>query len=239
MRLLITTAIALTAAFVAGGPTIDLAAAPVKGATNVKVIVSFEDGVNDKIQSDGFGQYQDGVGSVVAYIAASDKGQLIFSTVPNSGNRTLRFFFDNCLSAPVDCNAPWAYLNERSGILANVLRNGSVPSGGLMAMTTTEGELQAWIKMDIPLDSDPAFWNLCFDAAKAHGTCGLAPGANSTNARIRRDTATQWTISANGTSDRADLIRDSSTNRNRTFSFKGMYSMPFSFTVQCVNANCS
>jgi hypothetical protein len=52
--------------------------------------------------------------------------------------------------------------------------------------------------------------------------------------------AGEWAIWANGTGDRADLIRDSQTKKNRTFTLMGTYSMPFSFTVKCVNlAECS
>lgn len=237
MRVLLSTAIALTAAFVVAGPAINLSAAPSNRPKNIKVIVTFQDAGNDKILSDGGGAYQDGVDSVVAYIAASDNGHLIFGTnTSNQAGRTLRFFFDDCLST--DCNAPWGSLNENSRILANALRNGVVPDGGILAMTVNE-ELSAWAKIDIPLDSDPAYWNVCFDSRRVIGPCGTAPGGTSTDARIRRDASDRWTVFANGTSDRADLIRDSTTRKSRTYTVMGTYSMPFSFTVQCVNSNCS
>ena len=106
-----------------------------------------------------------------------------------------------------------------------------------MAMTIGE-ELSAWIKFDIPLDSDPAYYNVCFDSRKAVGPCGAALGGTSTDARIRREAPDAWTIWANG-SDRADLIRDTQTRKNRTFTTLGTYSMPFSFTVTCVSsADC-
>jgi hypothetical protein len=239
MRLLISTAIALTAALVAAGPAIGLAAAPKNRPSDIKVIVSFQDRAGDRIQSDGGGDYEDGVGGVVAYIASSDNGALIFGTnTSNQAGRTLQFFFDDCLSASADCDAPWSSLNEKSGLLANVLRDGSVPAGGLTAMADNE-ELAVWIKFNIPLDSDPAYWNVCFDSRKVVGPCG-APGSTSTDARIRRDASDHWTIFANATSDRADLIRDSNTRKSRTYTVMGTYSMPFEFTVQCVNsADCS
>ena len=239
MRLLTIPAIALTGALVAVVPAIDLAAAPPNRPRDIKVIVSFPvDETGNKIQSDGQGQYEDGVGGVVAYIAAGNNGALIFgANAFNQAGRTLQFFFDACLLAPADCDAPWAFLNERSGLLANVLREGSVPTGGLMAMDILE-ELSAWIKFDIPLDSDPAYYNVCFDSRKVVGPCGAAPGGTSTDARIRREASNVWTIWANG-SDQADLIRDSQTKKNRTFTTLGTYSMPFSFTVTCVNsADC-
>jgi hypothetical protein len=238
MRLLISTALALTAALVAAGPAIDVAAAQKNRSKDIKVIVSFKDGASDRIQSDGVGAYQDGVGNVVAYISASNNGQLIFGTnTSNQVGRTLRFFFDDCLLSLEDCNAPWNSLDENSGLQANVLVGADKVSltGGLTAMKTTDGELSAWIKFNIPLDSDPAYWNVCFDSRKVVGPCG-APGGSSTDARIRRDASDRWTIFANGTNDRADLIRDSNTRKSRTYTVMGTYSMPFEITVQCVNA---
>jgi hypothetical protein len=245
MRLLISTALALTAALVAAGPAIDLAAAQKNRPKDIKVIVSFEadeDETGNQIQSDGGGPYQDGVDGVNAYIAASNSGALIFGTGgQNMAVRTLTFFFDDCLLLPADCNAPSTWpspLTERGGLLANVLRGGVVPAGGLMAMTVNE-ELSAWIKFDIPIDSDPAYYNVCFDSRKAIGPCAAAPGVTSSDARIRREAQDEWTIWAD-TSDRADLIRDSQTKKNRTFTLMGTYSMPFSFSVTCVNAaDCS
>lgn len=240
MRLHISTALTLAAALVGAGPAIDLAAAQKNRPNDIKVMVSFQDRAGDKIQSDSGGAYQDGVDGVNAYIAASDKGQLIFSTGgQNTFVRTLRFVFDDCLLLAEDCKAPSTWpspLTERSGLLANVLDGAVVPAGGLMAMPLDK-ELSAWIKFDIPLDSDPAHYNVCFDLRKVVGPCGAAPDAStSTDARIRRDRSDHWTILANATSDRADLIKDSNTRKSRTYTVMGTYSMPFEFTVQCVNA---
>ncbi len=239
MRLLIFPAIALTGALVAVVPAIDLAAAPPNRPRDIKVVVEFPpDESNNRIRSDGGGVYRDGVNGVNAYIAASNNGALIFSTgAQNTAVRKLRFFFDTCRSTG-GCNAPWPDLDERAGLLANALRGGAVPAGGLMAITVGE-DLSAWIKFDIPLDSDPAYYNVCFDSRKAVGPCGAAPGGTSTDARIRRTALNQWTIWADGT-DQADLIRDSQTKKSRTFTTLGTYSMPFSFTVTCVNSSdCS
>jgi hypothetical protein len=236
MRTLIVPAIALTGALVALVPAIDLAAAPPSRPRNIKVSVQFPpDETNNKIQSDGLGGYQDGFDGVNAYIAASNNGALIFGTGgQNAAVRRLRFFFDNCLST--GCSAPWSHLDESGGLLANALRGGAEPAGGLMGMTIGE-ELSAWIKFDIPLDSDPAYYNVCFDSRKVVGPCGAAPGGTSTDARIRRSASGEWTIWANGIGDQADLIRDSQTKKARTFTTLGTYSMPFSFTVTCVNSN--
>jgi hypothetical protein len=237
MRLPILPALALTGALVAVVPAIDLAAAPNR-PRDIKVAVEFPpDETSNKIQSDGLGAFRDGVDGVNAYISASNSGSLIFGTGgQNDAVRRLRFFFDECVLAPTGCSAPWSHLDEKAGLLANVLRNGVVPAGGLMAMTIGE-ELSAWIKFDIPLDSDPAYYNVCFDSRKAVGPCGAAPGGTSTDARIRRTASGAWTIWADGTGDRADLIRDSQTRKTRTFTTLGTYSMPFSLTVTCLNLN--
>jgi hypothetical protein len=199
------------------------------------VSVTFQDNAGDRIQSDGGGPYQDGVGSVVGYINAAANGALLFGTTQNHGTRTLRFFFDTCLSLPADCEAPWPSLDEPAGLQGNVLRGGVVPTGGLMAMTIVEGELPMWIKFNIPLDSDPAYWNVCFDSRKVVGPCSQDPSTTSTDARIRRIAPDEWTISANAT-DRGDLIRDSTFKKSRTYTSMGTYSMPFTLTVKCVNA---
>jgi hypothetical protein len=180
------------------------------------------------------------VGNVVASINLLQNGVLLFGTDYHP-TRTLQFFFDNahCLSLPVDCEAPWSSLNEPGGLQGNVLRDGVVPTGGLMAMTTDEGERPMWIKFNIPLDSDPAYWNVCFDSRKIVGPCSQDPSNTSTDARIRRIALDEWRISANAT-DRGDLIKDDTQKKNRTYTQMGTYSMPFTLTVKCLNAaECS
>ena len=158
MRLLFSTLFLAAGALIGVVPGTRHTAAANNRPKDVKVMVSFHDLAGDRIVSDGFGSYENGVGGVVAYIAASQNGALIFGTnTSNKPGRTLQYFFDDCLLSLANCNAPWPSLNEHSGLLANVLRGGVVPQGGLMAMTTTEGELPAWIKFNIPLDSDPAY----------------------------------------------------------------------------------
>jgi hypothetical protein len=235
MRLLISTALALTAALVAAGPAIDLTAAPNNRPRDIRVSVTIHDNDGDRIQSDGGGIYEDGKEGVLASINTSNNGALGFGTIQNSATRTLQFFFDDCLSLPVDCEAEWPSLNEPGGLQGNVLRGDVVPAGGLMAMTTAEGELPMWIKFNIPLDSDPAYWNVCFDSRKVIGPCSQDPSNTSTDARIRRIASDEWRISANST-DRGDLIRDIKAGKNRTYTSMGTYSMPFTLTVKCLNA---
>jgi hypothetical protein len=237
MRLLFSTGLALTAAIVAAGPGIDLAAAPNnRPPRDIKVSVTLHDNAGDRIQSDGGSTYEDGVDGVLASINLSH-GTLGFGTLQDSATRTLQFFFDPlaCLS-PGNCKAPWPMLKERAGLQGNVLRDGVVPAGGLMAMTTDEGELPMWIKFDIPLDSDPAYWNVCFDSRKVIGPCAQDTSNTSTDARIRRIASDEWEISANST-DRGDLIKDTRTKNTRTYTSMGTYSMPFTMTVKCLNTD--
>ena len=90
---------------------------------------------------------------------------------------------------------------------------------------STPTNLPAWIKFDIPLDSDPAYYNVCFNPRTEVRPCST-PGGASTDARIRRTASGEWTIWANGSGDQADLIRDSQTRKNREFRTLGTYSMP-------------
>ncbi len=199
--------------------------------------VTFHDNAGDRIQSDGGGTYEDGVEGVLASINTSHNGALGFGTIQNSATRTLQFFFDDAPACrlPRTVTLRWTSLNEPSGLQGNVLRGGVVPSGGLMAMTTAEGELPMWIKFNIPLDSDPAYWNVCFDSRKVVAPCSQDPSNTSTDARIRRIASDEWRISANST-DRGDLIRDIKAGKDRTYTSMGTYSMPFTLTVKCLNA---
>ena len=230
MRLLFSTGLALTAALVAAGPGIDLAAAPNKRPGAFQVTVTFNNRGGDRIQSDGLngGSYQDRVGGVVAYIAASDSGALIFST--GSTGRKLTFFFDDC-AGPL-CGLPpgGPTLVDRAGFLSHSLNFGGMTNMDVGAV------LEAWVKFDIPLDSDPNFWNVCFDADGHTAPCSV--GDQSVNARIRRDTKATWTIFADpppsGLGLAADIIKDNGAKRNR-YAAVGTYSMPFELTVACVN----
>ena len=228
---LISTAIALTAALVATAPAIDIAAAPKPKNVNVKL--TFNDG-GDRIISDGLGAYEGGAGGVLASILVTDKGQLSFST---GSNRTLKFFFYDCVLLS-GCSPTFPTVNDDARLLAHPLRDGVNPSGGLLGMTIAEGELPAFVKIDIPNDLDPRYWNLCFDAGDRFPPCAAVSGHSSTNAHIVRTANDQWTLSATS-ADRADLVRDSDTRRNRTFTLEGTYAMPFSVTIQCVSsADC-
>lgn len=221
---------------VVGGPARLLVVGAAGQAPNINVTVTLrDDSGTDRIQSDTGAPYQNNVDGVVAYIAGQT-GALTFGTHANGRTvRTMKFFLTDCVAAPCSPPAAWADpLDEPSGMLANaLLSNGQVLTGGLLGMTQGV-QLEAWIKMDIPIDSDPAYYNVCFDSRKVVGPCGMPPAASSTNARIRRDTPSSWTVWADA-ADRADLIRDNQSKRSREFSLLGTYSMPFSMTVQCLN----
>ncbi|MGE0359846.1 MAG: hypothetical protein AB7H93_06655 [Vicinamibacterales bacterium] len=234
MRLLVTAAAALGTATVVLGPV--GFAAPRAG--NISVTVEFRDDGADRIRSDGGGAYQDNVENAVAYIDGSTGGLIWGTNTNGTVVRTMWFYFTNCLVGPCTPPAAWPQpLVEPSGMQANaLLPNGQVPSGGLRGMTIGT-DYEAWIKINIPIDTDPAYYNVCFDS-RGVGPCGMPAGVNSTNAHIRRDQSDQWTMWADAT-DSADLIRDSQSKRNRAFTLLGTYSMPFSLTVKCVKPACS
>jgi hypothetical protein len=172
----------------------------------------------------------------VAADIGGDPGALTSGTRAAAATvRTLRFFFIACRTT---CAPPSSWpqpLDEPAGMQLVALRGGQIPIGGLRGMTFGD-DWEARIKMSVPVDSDPAYFNVCFDSRKVVGPCGLAPSGTSTDARIRREALDRWTIWADA-ADRGDLIRDSNTRKSRTFTVLGTYSMPFSLTVQCANVN--
>lgn len=243
MRLLISTAIALTAALVAAGPAIDLMAAP--KPSNPRVTITFADDAAHNIKSDGGGDYVDGSGGVGAYIDRTT-GVLNFGT--SSGNTTtgreLQFDFGDCIAGciangePLPIGAPYPSGYARAIIQAGVrTADGIKLPGGLLGMSVGS-TLWSGVKLNIPLDSDPAYWTLCMVFQNTDGFCAIS--AQSTPARIVRSAPDVWTITATvDDNDVGELFNEVGGGRNRTIHFEGTYSMPFSFTVQCVNSNCS
>jgi hypothetical protein len=243
MRLLTATAIALTIALVTAGPAHDLIAAP--RPHNPRVTVTFADDEGLNIKSDGRGAYTHGSGGVIAYLDGTT-GELIFSTSTNTGTRELQFLFDDCVAAciepdePLPVGAPYPTGYAAAGILAGVRTvDGVKLSGGLLAMPVgSTGDWRSGVKINIPLDSDPAYWTLCRAFSTTEGICAISD--NSMPARIIRNAADLWTISAAvDDTDITELFNEVSIGRKRTIEYEGAYSMPFSFTVQCVNATCS
>ena len=104
-------------------------------------------------------------------------------------------------------------------------------SGGLLGMPTGV-ELRANIHLNIPLADDPAWWTMCMKTAPVDGFC--ANSLQSTGARVIRSTLGVWTFWA-APSDVAELMNDRGVERRtRLIDYLGTYSMPFSFTVECV-----
>lgn len=237
MRLLISTALALTAALVAAGPAIDLSAAP--KPANPRVKLTFVDDQFYKIQSDDGQPYTDGTGGVSGYIDLTN-GALYFGT-GNSG-RKLQFSFDQCTSGCLPASfvppvgAPYPSGSTKATIFAGVRDGGGnkIP-GGMLGMSPGGVPLWSAIHLNMPLDDDPAYWTLCMNSPNADGFCAFS--ARSTPARIIRTAPGAWTISAIA-GEVGELINDKgSKGRTRIIEYLGTYSMSFSFTVECV-ANC-
>ena len=239
MRLLISTAIALTAALVAAGPAIDLMAAP--KPRNPPVKITFADHTSHNITSDLGGSYENGQSGVVAYINKSSNGELVFYQNPTPGvsPRMLQLFFRECIGTCTGAPFPSGF--TRVNIIAGIRAPNESPiAGGLLGMSVTpSGDYRTGLKINIPLDSDPAFWTLCMTPTNADGFCGISD--HSTPARIVRDDFDHWTVTASAVdgTDVGELFRETGNGRNKIISLEGTYSMPFSFTVQCVNSNCS
>lgn len=244
MRLLISTAIALTAALVAAGPAIDLAAAAPKPKTALpRVEITFADDPSHNLQSDG-GPYEDGQNGVTAYIDST--GHLIFGSGAGNGPgpiRQLFFSFEHCTDVPclplgyeLPVGAPHPFGYARAGFIVGVRGDdGNALPGRLLGMPVNENkELRSGINLTIPLDDDPDYWTLCLTPTDVTGFCALSD--HSTPARIIRKGLGDWTIFAT-TTEVGELINENDQGRPRIIEFLGTYSMPFSFDVHCV-ANC-
>ena len=73
--------------------------------------------------------------------------------------------------------------------------DGTKLPGGLLAMSVgSTGELWSGVKINIPLDSDPAYWTLCLAFQNTDGFCAIS--AHGTPARIVRSALDVWTITA-------------------------------------------
>ncbi len=242
MRLLISTALALTAALVAAGPAIELIGGAEQSAQGLKVASRFTTtpATGSKAMADG--TYQDGIdGRRRVYQRPSHNGALIFGTnTSNNPGRTLQFFFDKLpvVRRTASLRGGRSLSTNPAAFKETSLREAALSQlAALMAMTTAEGELPMWIKFNIPLDSDPAYWNVCFDSRKVVTPCSQDASNTSTDARIRRIASDEWRISANSTDRGRPMIRDITAGRTAQYTSMGTYSMPFTLTVKCLNAD--
>ncbi len=243
MKLLVSAAL-LAAMFGVAGTGIDLAAAPPQAAVQVRV--TFADDPAHKIASDLGGPYQDGQG-VYAAIDAGSTGNLVMyskasKTVPV---RQFRLTFDDCIGI---CNAvPFVSSLTNAQLIAGVRQPGGTPHpGGMLTMPVGATGFRTGLKMYLG-SINSVHWTLCQTPGDGDGFCANSNG--STPAHIVRATPDSWTIWANpgpdpGPSgpdlrDGGELFTEASTGRSKLITLQGEYAMPFSMTVQCVNAsNC-
>ena len=210
---------------------------------NIPVIITLADQLSDAIRSDGGGPYRDGVGSIVAYISPSDGGALIVatSTFPASG-RKLQYYFGNCVA---DCTGfPFLTGSAVSQILAAPRSGTGTPiTDGFMGMLVGQ-ELDGFNHIRVLGQADE--WTLCMkpDPNDTTSFCSNASPTDQTYMRIKRVQSNVWEMFATDTTpggrrDVAALLKTTGNNKRKVTTNEGSYSMPFSMTVTCVNANCS
>lgn len=248
MRLLIVPVIAVISAFIAAVPAIDVLAAPKPAHPRVKLTFTdgvLPDGAIARIQSDGTGAYEDGSRNVTAYIDATT-GELIFGT-GSSAQRTFHFSFGACIDPclaeegtyQMPAGAPYpegyATANFVAGVRAADPDNGSTLPRALLGMPIGVA-MRSGIKLNIPLDADPAYWTACFTPDEGvNGFCGLSNGA--TPVHIIRHAPGQWEMWTTG-NEVTQLINEvSAKGKVRTIEYLGTYHMPFRFAIDCT-ANC-
>lgn len=249
MRLLIVPVIVLAGALVDVAPSIGLLAAPKQSHPRVRI--TFTDGLlpggaTARIQSDGTGPYEDGSGNVTAYIDAST-GVLNFWTGQQGAQRAFHFSFGPCIEPclaeeatyqmPVGAPYPdgFAKGSFQAGVRAADPDNGSALTGGWLAMPL-DVPMRSGIKINIPLDQDPAFWTVCLTPDEGvSGFCGFSNGA--TPVHIIRHAPGQWEIWATS-AEVGQLINEvSSRGKVRSIEYLGRYNLPLRFMVDCI-ANC-
>jgi len=245
LRLFIVPAI-VGVALVARGPSVDLAAAPVKNAS-VKFWLGDPstpgvDNPGDKIQSDGGGIYQNGVDAVTAYIDKADNGRLVIYNGPRSP-RQMWILLDTCLPTSTCDEFPFVERLGQVGFQTGPKNfDGSAVPDGLLGMAVgPAGERLAPFFTYLG-DYDSAYWTLCKSLPDANTFCGASN--NSTPARVVRTAADTWTFTAAATTvprtDVSQLIKKTGNNRSTVITTQGSYVMPFTLTVQCVKmSECS
>ena len=236
MRLPISAAV-LMASLAAAATGIDLAAAPTPPAVPVRV--AFADGPTHKIASDLLGSYQNGAG-VNATIEPGSDGNLVIYSKPSKTVPTRRFrlTFDDCIGNCDD--VPFVSDLTTAQLIAGVRQpDGTHQPGGLLTMPVGVAGYRAGLKVFLVSTS----WTLCMTPGDSSGFCANSTGASgSTPTRIVRTAKDKWTISADSALPRSDvgaLFTETGNGRSTTITLQGQYAMPFSMTVQCVNAaNC-
>lgn len=235
MRLLILPVI-IGAALAAGGPSVELAAAPAK---NPALRFWLADNDGDKIRSDAQGAYQHGVDGVTAYIDRAENGRLVIYNGPRSP-RQMWILLDTCLPTSNCGSFPFVERLGQVGFQSGAKNfDWSGVPNGLLGMTVgASGERLAPFYTYLGT-YDSAYWTLCKSLPDANTFCGASD--NSTPARVVRTTANTWTFTASSAtvprSDVGQLIKKTDNNRSPMITPQGSYEMPFTLTVQCVKAS--
>jgi len=179
-----------------------------------------------KIQSDGLGEYVDGVQTITAEIDGF--GNLQFGPTPLSTSlaRTLRFDF----SAPVDpLNA---YRPDESGQQLWKIKTNPNVVAGTPKIT------------DLGINGNPV--SACYGSTVAHQNAGTsypaifntASDPQSTNVYVTRTSVSPatWTMVSNGScagnANQAALYSEVVTARNPTLVFRGYYILSFSLRMR-------
>jgi hypothetical protein len=222
----------LAAVVVAQGTEFEREVAARAKPRTIGLSITMGDGIDDRIRSNEGQTYTHGVDGVVLY--ASENG-LQFQL---GGTRGLRHEFTACLEEP--CASPYL-----SGTTVNVIQihpltpDGSASAGGLLGLPLNQ-ERPALVKALLTVPPADVYWTLCADPRpEATGVCGAS--VSHVGVRIARTAATSWTVSASassagGRSDVFDLIKQAGSGKRSTTTVEGIFSMPFSMTIQCVVA---
>jgi hypothetical protein len=237
---------ALLAAFIAAAAT----GIEAQSTAAVPVAVTFADGVGHKIGSDGSGPYQHGKG-VSAVIDPSRNGELIFYSVKSGkiAQRQFRLTFDDCIGTCGDL----PFVSDLTGaqIIAGI-RKPDLTSlvGGMLKMPVDVSGYRAGLKVYIG-SINSVEWTLCQTPADSPNPCTHSPNTGSTPTYIMRTAPDTWTIWADpgprpdpydpneDLRGGGELFKGITSRRSKTITLQGEYAMPFSMTVQCVNAaNC-
>lgn len=238
MRLLASVAI-LAATLAIAGTGMDPVAAQATAA--VPVSFYFADDDAHKIASDGLGIYENGRG-VSAVIDPARNGELIIYSVKSGKIPQRRFTltFNDCIGTCFGV-PPWTMPTGAQFIAGVRQPDGTRLTGGLLAMPLNVPGYRAGLKVYLG-SIDNVQWTLCLTPGDADNICSNSTSTGSTPTRIVRTAPDQWTISADAVAPRSDvgeLFTETRTKRSTNITNQGKYAMPFSMTVQCVNAaNC-
>ena len=155
--------------------------------------------------------------------------------------RRFRLTFDDCIG--ICDEVPFVSSLTTASIIAGVRKPDGTPNpGGMLTMPVGATGFRAGLKVYLGSISSVQ-WTMCLTPGDASGFCANSTGEkSSTPTRIVRTASDLWTISADSGLPRSDvgaLFTETGNGRSSSITLQGKYAMPFSITVQCVNAaNC-